>query len=629
LLKRLKLFADLDLLQICILNLYLGGLVLYLIAMLPFQFFSKPVAFGLTAIGFIFSALFHLRHWYRHSSGKIRRILIEHKMAALDYILVFGMFLIFLWVQLTPLTNFVFGSVHDTSLHSLMVQVILENNCVPMTLQPYLPEGIIYPQASHVIFTYASYMLNYEAPKTLFYVTPLFNALSVFGAYFLGKKLWAKRSFYLGLSFVFAFVSSWPLYVTWGGNPFVTGFPLFLICLGLFFAISPPRKEHSAKELVAIGIFFGYSAAIVISYLETLLVVGVFWLFFGYARRSSCLGSMVKKLLLIFSVSLLPFSPFLSRFIMFYPYPGHNIGVPSDFLGYQKLHVSLNQVLEGAFEHLSPYLFLRVELVGLFACFGVFLWKVRGNGRDLKRVLFFITAVAFSSALLSFISNFLPTEMSFISLTHQSIVLSIPMSVVLTVFYMKLSKLIHSLDSGRLSKVFPKRSHAAFLVSIMALAAINMPFVYSRIAVDPKGLSDSYGLFAITTEDDYRLMVWMKENLSSSAIVLVNPYEAGLFIPSTSNHRIIFPFVASQRAHEYQRLVDLFSQSIINQTALELMQNYNISHVFVGVHATFGWTGSHKWDAQMFLSNSNFRLVERVGDSYLIEFSSNGTELAS
>lgn len=619
-LRRLKFFADLDLLQKSLLDVYLGGLVLFVIAMLPLQLFERSIVIGLTIIGFFISLSIHLRRLHKDSINQFRVYLMEHKMEIFDYVLVLAMFSFLLWIQLIPLVNFVFGSIHDTSLHSLMVEVILENRLVPMTLQPYLPEGIIYPQASHVIFAYASHTIGYEAPKAVFYVTPLFNALSVLGAYFLGKKMWSNRGHYLGFSFVFAFVSSWPLYITWGANPFITGFPLFLVCLGLFFSIIHSKAKNGPKELIATGILFGYSAVIIISYLEALTIIGFFWLIYRYIRKTKSLRSMLKSFLLILFASVLPLSSFLSRFIMFFQYPGRNIGIASGFMGYEKFQPKLTQALEWALGNLNPNPVLRVELIGLLVGLGFLLWKVR-KGTSTKKVLGFMAAIFFSSTLLSFISYFLPADLSVISWPHQSIILTVPLSASIVVFHNKLALFLQNRDLNLLLKVFSKRSHAVFLITVTSFAAINIPFIYSRFATDAPSLAGAYSLFAITTEDDYKLMRWMKNNLPQNSTILINPFEAGLFVPSTSHRVAIFPYVASQRAFDYQRLANLLSQDIVNLTTFELMKSYNITHIFVGAYATYWWSGDYKWNPLIFLGNPNFKLLKKFGESYLFETS--------
>ncbi len=453
----------------------------------------------------------------------------------------------------------------------------------------------------------------------MYYVTPLFSSLSVFGAYFLGKRLWDSRSFYLGLSFVFAFVSAWPLYVTWGGNPFVTGFPLFLVCLGLFYSILKLRAKIKAINLAVAGLLFGYSAAIIISYLEALIVLGFLW-FLYECVRSNHRQDVLKKFLLIFSISLLPVSPFLGRFVVFYQYPGHNVGIPADFSGWEEQQMSLAQALEWAFMNVSPYFFLRLELTFLLIGLVILFWKKNFHENE-KRILLYALAVFLSSTLLSFASYFLSADLNVISWGHQSIILIIPICIGVVVFYMELVKLFSHLDFKWLSKVFSRHSFGAILISIMGLGVINVPFVYCRLVEDPRNLAPMYGLYAITNQNDYDLMHWMRENLSREAVVLVNPYESGLFIPTVSNHKIVFPYSGSQLAYGYQRLMHLITHKTLNSTAYDLMSNYNITHVFVGHDSTYWWETSRKWNPKIFLNNPNFKLVKRFGESYLLELS--------
>lgn len=620
-LRRLRLFADLDFLQVCLLDVYLGGMVLYVIAMLPLQLFNREVVLGLTVFGALFSVFSGLRSFYRGKTGKIKILLLKRRTAIFDYVLLFAMFLILLWIQLIPLSQFVFGSIHDTSLHSLMVEVILKNRYVPVTFQPYLAAGIIYPQASHVVFAYATYVLNYEAPKAVFYVTPLFNSLSVLGAYFFGKKLWSNRSFYLGLSFVFTFVSSWPLYITWGGNPFVVGFPLFLLCLGLFLSVSRSNAKIDAKELVAVGILFGYSAAIIISYLQTLMVLGLLWVVYEFVRRSKYLRSSVSKMFLIFFVSILPWSPFLIRFFTFYHYPGHNIGVPSDFLGYETQQFSLTQAIEWAFTNFNPHPYLRAELLGLLVVLGVLLWKFK-NDENTKKVLLFTASIFMAAGLLTFASYSLPaSDFGVISWGHQSIILVLPLYILISIFYLKLVQLFKRFNPKWFSKVFLNRSYGILLISTVSLAVINIPFMYYRVSVDPETLASAYEVFAITTQEDYELMLWIRDYLPDEAVVLINPYEAGLFIPSMSHRKVIYPYGALQFTYGYQRLVELLTQSILNTTTYELMLYYNVTHVFVGSHSTYWVNTNSRWNQKTFLGNPNFKPVKNFGNSSLFKLS--------
>jgi len=620
--RKFKLFSDLDFIQICILDIYLGGLILFTIAMLPFRLFSWVAVVGLTILCFLISVAINFKAV--RSSAKLSRIkafLKENRKILSDYVIVFAIFFIFFGINIMSASNLVFGSTRDESLHSLSVQVILENSQVPVTMHPYVEEGIIYPQASHVIFAYASQMLNMEVPEVVFYGTILFKSLSVIGAYFLGKKFCSRRVYSLGLSFVFAFMSNWPLSIVWGGNPFLVGFPFFLVCLGLLFSLSSSRMDHSLAELVILGLLFGYVGAIIISYLQTLMMIAFLVLAYYFARKHSGLGHPLREFALIFSVSLLPISPFLYRLIAFYQYPGHNIGIPSDFAGWAPQQLYASQALQWAFENLSPYALLRAIMILLVVSLAVLLWRTR-NHKDEKPVIAFALAVFAAGALLSFIS-FLPTMFSVdfgvISWGHQGIILSISINVLIVALFANLSKLCQRVKLKHLPKILAKDSHATILLTILLLSSVTVPFLYYRFFVDPDALRGGYNMFAVTTRDDYDLMTWMRSNLSSDAVVLVHPYEAGLFIPAISHHRIVFPYTGSGLSSSYQALVGLTENDTLNATTYQLMQHWNISHVFVGSNIVYERFGQPKWNAELFLGNPNFKLVKNVGRAYLFK----------
>ncbi len=616
--KRLRMFSDLDVAQAIILDIYLGCLILYVIAILPFGFFSGPLVLGLSLASLLFSAAVHSKNLKQASFGNIKADLLSNKYGFVDGTLLFAMFGVFLLIQLIPVSNFVLGSVHDTSIHSLMVEVILEKNCVPLTLQPYLSEAIQYPQGAHIIFAYASHILGYNAPKTVFYVTPLFNSLSVFGAYFLGRKMWPHKPFYLGLSFMFAFISSWPLYITWGGNPFITGFPLFLINLGLLFYLIRQRGKTNLKELLAIGILFGYNGVLIVSYLEALVAIMAIFLIYVLVRRRNEIRRVLPALCIISLVGLLTLSPFLYRYFAFYLYPGHNIGVPSDFIEYPRYRFHIFQTLQWTLENLAPYPAARLITFLLVAFFSILVWKTKGY-RDTKLQFAFTLTIFAASVLISFVSFLLPADFTAISLPHQGIILMIPVNILLTLFFIKFVQLLKHRKLKLISRIASKDIYSSKLLAIALLSLVTSPFLYYRFAVDPFTMSGTYGMFAVATQDDYDLMLWIKENLTSNAIILTNPNEPGLFIPPLSYHRIVYPYTASWYTRSYQTLIELLRSHKINDTAYKLMSALNITHVYIGSQATNWWLGNFEWDPLLLLGNPNFRLVKNIGKAYLFQ----------
>ncbi|MGQ9507196.1 MAG: hypothetical protein ACUVTB_04985 [Candidatus Bathycorpusculaceae bacterium] len=607
--KRFNLFSNLDFAQVFILDVYIGGLILYIVAILPFRFFNTTILLSFTLLCLIFSFILHYEALKRIVSILTTKTFFAkiNKASFYSHALVFTMFIIFLIINLFSVSNFIFDSVRDGSIHSLYVQVILENKNIPLTLQPYLQEGIIYPQASHVIFAFASYFLNLEVPQVVFYTTILFKSLSIVAAFFLGIKLGFNKMYSAGLSFVFAFISCWPLFITWGGNPFATGFPLFLICLGLFFPLSYANRKFNYNELLAIGLLFGYLGSIIISYLQVLMVIAFFVLVYYIIKKKKVLG-ILFEFALIFGISLLPLSPFVYRFFLFYPYPGHNIGVPSDFVGWSHQQFFVAQALQWAFENLSPYFLLQLLTILFLVVLGVLLWKTRDYG-DVKPIIVFALVIFVSALLLSFLSFFLPADFGIVSWGHQGIIMSIFVNLLIFIFYVLLSRYLKLLLGATKTKS---------LIVFVLLSLITVPFLYYRLAVDPMSLQGAYGVYAVTTKDDYNLMLWMKENLSD-AVILVHPYEAGLFIPSISHHKIIFPYSGSSLSLRYQRLVRLIESNVMNLSTYELISDLGASHVFVGARVAF-CEGYSIWASELFLGNPNFRLVKNFGNAYLFKF---------
>jgi hypothetical protein len=618
-LRRLELFSDLDFVQVCIIDVYVGGLILYVLAILPFGLFSWVVVVCFTLLSAVLSIVIHAKtivHGARLS--RIRAYVAENKKALLIYLAVFLMFMVFLVVNLSSLSGLVLGSVRDESIHSLDVQVILENHSIPLTLQPYLTEGIIYPQASHVIFAFASYMLNMNAAKVVFYVTVLFKALSVLGAYFLGRKLGHGVAIGLSLSFVFAFVSSWPLNVTWGGNPFLVGFPFFLVCLGLLFSLFRFRVRHNLVDLVTVGLLFGYVGTIIISYLQVLMAVTVLVFLYYLVCRQGGLRRVLGGFAAVLGVSFLPLSPFIYRFFVYYQYPGHNIGMPQDFTGWTSQQVYFGQALQWFFDNLSPYAVLKVLIFILLAIFAILLWRTR-DYKNVKPAVKFALVIFAAATLLSFVAFFLPADFGIVSWGHQGIILTVPVSILIAVSFVKFAESFREGKIKRLSKIFPKGSGAALLLAITILALVTSPFLYYRFAVDPKTLRGSYNVFSVTTQSDYDLMTWMSANLSSDAVVLVHPFGSGLFIPSVSHHRIVFPYSGSSLSGSYQTLVGLLENGTLNANAYEIMRNWNVSYVFVGSNVALTSLNPPIWNPELFLGNPNFKLVKNFGNSYLFK----------
>jgi hypothetical protein len=626
--KFVGLFKNLDVLQILILDVYLGGFLLYIIAIVPLHLFSTTMLYATTLVSILI--VFWL-HWkkLRTATQNLRLSLKNFSFQnhySFELILVVVIFLFSLVIQTSSLSGLFFGSVRDTSVHSLFVQVLVENKQVPVTLQPYLSEGIIYPQGFTPMVAYSVLILNYLPPQAVFYITSLFNALTVLGVYFLGKTLSLSKKGYLGLSLalVFAFVASWPKYITWGSNAFVASFPLYFIFLSLFPFIT--RKKLNVKAIFAIGFLFGYLAVLHLQTYEALIAsLFVFWVYVALKREKDRWGRLLN-LVVISGLSLLILSPFIYRQLVFYQYPYHNVGVTAD----AEIPIpqpSLSLILTGlklVLENVASNTFLKI------ASFALFFVSISIIVRFRKKIVFNGTsgliklgiATLLGELLVFLLATINPSDLPFYP---NQLLLYFPLYLFVAAINFSL---YHFFSSYLSRKILAKTNDTKLktkkllisAVSFMLLVGIYSPFLYQSIVLDVGELHDSYAVFGVTTEQDLQLILWIRENLTKDATILVNNFQSGAFIPSIANCKALYPPFGSSYSVSYQKLVTWLERNSVNVTAMDLMTQFNITNIYVGsgVSPWDGW--KHKWNPNLFLGNPNFKLVKNFSNAYLFQF---------
>lgn len=645
------LFTELDVLQVLVIDVYLGGLFLYALAIIPLGLFSATAAWMVTIVFGMLSVLFHFKKFrevkrlaeigWKHANMKaVGDYLLAHRNALLESIAVLTMFFVAFLVQIVPITNFVLGNISDTSLHGLFVELILENCQIPATHQPYLSAAIIYPQASHVIFAYSSYILGLTPPKVVFYVTPLFNAMTVLAAYYLGKKINPKEKLGLIFAFVIAFVSMWPKFVTWGSNPLIMGFPFFLICLSFLPSLPVFFDGKKLRKILVIGILLGYLASMHLAFYEVIIASAMLWLFAEAARKPRRIYKISVFLVMCF-FTILPIAPFLYRYVKYYPYPGHNIGLPPDMVADVTSpptthgHPSQSPIISALINfhttillnyNVHPNPTLRIFLICLvFASFLTLYLHFRK-----KRKIFAAEKIALTSIGASILLNLSTYILPAIPWQRIAMILYVSVCLLISTFNIRICPVIHTYFAGFSRKIVKRDKKkvivVAFMGTLLLFSALYGPFVYYTIVTSPRALQGLYGIYAVTSKSDYELMRWMKYNLSDYAIVLVNPYDSGSFITSASQKKVVYPFSAYLLSYSYRRLVNLIRQGVVNETTYDLLRNFNVTHVFLGSRTLRFWgkvelEENQQWDPMLFLGNPNFKLVKNTDDSYLFSTS--------
>ena len=643
LLSNLRAFKELDILQASIIDVYLGGLFLYVIALIPLPIFTALPIRLLSASFIFFSIIAHLKSikrlmlWFSigEKRKRVNTFLSTKGVRLLKGITVLGMFTFSLTLQLEPVSSLVFGSIHDTSLHALFVELILENGHIPATHEPYLPAAIIYPQGAHVIFSFSSLVLGQLAPKTILYVSPLFSSMTILAAYYLGKKVEPAGNLDIVLPFVMTFVSMWPAYITWGSNPCIVGFPLYLICLALLPHLYQSPSSN-IREIFLIGILYGYLATIHLAFYQVVVTSAFLWLLIVIIRETRK-APLTSNFLATCVFSLLPIAPFFYRFLKYYPNPGHNIGLPSDMVldvsspptpHGQPSQSPVVPILMNFLEWVSsnfnihPDPILRVLLtIIIFIAVSISVWYLAKRRNALT-----VEKISLASITASIVLNLATYVVPMIVWSRIVLALYISCCILVSVlairFYHSLLNYFGKVFCKLFEKDRAKRITASYISVSLVFSLICGPFVSYTISSKSKNLLGLYRIYGITSESDYELMEWMKTSLPRNATILISPYESGGFIPSVSQKKVIFPFCDYLLSSSYRRLINLVQREVLNETTYKLMDEFGITHIFIGSRAVQQWgitecPENPKWDAMLFLANPNFELIKNIGDTYL------------
>ncbi len=633
--RRVKILESLDLIQIMTLDFYLGGLIFFVLAIFPFGLYTRSVTIAIIAFSILIS--FSLLSWkylkglknFTQLQITIRQVL-ESRATILTGFLLVTFFLLIFWIEAGAAQGIIFGNVHDASLFSAIAKLISKNGMIPSTLSPFDPSGIIYPQAFSVIQVFAAYVFNAEPANMILLLVPLFQALTVFAAYFLGK-LWSNKTTYgLLFAFLFTFFSNWPKHLVWGSYAFVAAFPLYLVVLGLV-GIAIRKKEWlkfgGRIEFLFLGLLIGYLGAIHAVFYEvifaTLFFVVLFWII--SLRREALRGLSV--VFIIFISSLLPVSVFLYRFVISANVPGQNVGLPSDIIAPQLSSLVDNSktLLTSFFDRdwISPYpdakiitIFVIVSILAMLVVFRKYRWDSL-----LSHSIGFLSASLIGGELVILMASkelgfsFLVTAFN---VPETAIILFASLILLTGIGLAILFDKIHTMFRFSLKKI-ARWSMISFLFVLLF-----SPFIYYTLTADMEYCHGIYNLLSITTPEDYQLILNMKNQLPTNSAVLINPYDAGGFIPSIDGYRAIYLSTGSRSSVSYTNLCNLILKNNLNETTYTLMSKLNITNIFVGSRAVYSdgvnYLGGQQWDPMLFLGNPNFNLVNQVSSSYLFAF---------
>lgn len=531
-----------------LLDFYLGGAGLYLVAALELGAFVRPIVLGLPAAA---GATIVYRVWVGRRSGaetSRKGPLADRfpdRWALLAVVSALGLYVVELVAALPVAT----GNTFDASLLTTYVALLLQHGNLPLSFRPYGTPAILYPQGTTVWLAWAQLDFGLPAARTSLLVTPLFLGLTPLAGFVLGRRLVGTSRAGAAFAVALAWLGPSTRALVGGSNDFVFALPLVLL-LGaqsrIWMARAPPRWG----DALGFGVLLGYSAAVNVVGAEWVLPAlfglgatasprfggrAVVWLGRWGATFASALVAGVPSLYVLFSARI---SPGSLAGALTTP-PGASVGI-----GVAQLVGSVDPFLfrTGDVE-LSPIPIVRVELALLLVLgASALLWLESGRPErgPWSRFGHWALAGAFASVawLVALVAAGVPGS-PFHDLAYISSAAEFSLSLFTVYGLVAAAPLALAFDrlapagvpppagrpSGRRSERTGWFAPFAFAVIVVVPAVVLTPTSLGPV------LSSTYADFGNVSRADFDLLAYAGAHFVPGARVLVAPGSAAEFLP--------------------------------------------------------------------------------------------------
>ncbi|MGA8303116.1 MAG: hypothetical protein WB873_05400 [Thermoplasmata archaeon] len=640
--RGVRAWQSLESIERLLLDFYLGGATMYLVAALPVGAFVAPVVDGLP-IAAGFGLLLLWVSWRPARSAVVRPFRSLLRPATLVALL--AAIAVFAW-ELAIALPIPTGNTFDSSLLTLYVSLLLQHHAIPLSFQPYATVGLLYPQGATVWLGWAQLVLSPPAARTSLLVTPLFFALAPLGAFVFGRRALGTDRAGVAFAIMLALVGSWTRVLVAGSNDFVFAFPLVLLLAGQSFGWLRGTTP-SVADAVGFGVLLGYSAA--------LNPVGAEWLLpsillAGLLIRPAYSGTPLRWLsrwataAVATALALLPTLYVLAE--------GRNspglipgagtppAGTPTGITGAQFVGSIDPYLFRPSDIWLSPIPLLRLELA-LLLTVGIGILLLARRPSALARYLepfrsFVAAAVGVTVALIAVLwaasTGFGP------AVRFADISSSAELSIWLFTLYTLVGGLVlvlllervtvvsrsPAVATRRVAVASPARRRASALprgtISVLLVLVIVVPGVALTPTELPPVLSTLYHDFGNVSTQDFALLSYAGATLPPGARVLVAPGSAAQFLPGYAPDLVLlYPMVPGWEwlNRSYSVVVSQLTNATLNATGLSALATLDVEYVVVTGANTVLWPAFSA--APLLADPTNFTALWHEGDAYLFE----------
>ncbi len=595
-----------------LLDFFLGGGLLYLVAAIPWEAFVVPIVYFLpfaAGVGLMVIVIRSSRrpgwtHELLASFAPLRRpVYLVAILSAL------GLFVVELSVA-TPIGT---GNTFDSSLLTLYTSLLLQHHTTPLSFAPYASTGILYPQGTTAWLGWAQIALGPPPARTALLVTPLFFGLAPLGGFVFGRRMMGSDRAGLAVALLLAWVGPGTRGVVYGSNDFVLAFPLVLLLAGqavVWFRSPVPRFS----DALAFGLLTGYSAAINPVGAEWLLLALPIAALLTYPRFGGLARAWLVRWGVAVGATLLGVIPSIYVLVLGRSSPGFVPGATSGLPGRPpgingpQFAGAIDPFLFGSSDTgLSPLAALRLELAVLIVLGLVLLVAVRrdsalGGYFDTFRT-FVIGAGAVMIGLLAIVwaasSGFGPAvavahltsaaELSIWLFTLYGLIAAVPLVLALERFvgWVRRTGPVEERGRGRSPAHWSTNGTPSVMRAVIPMAVVLVLVVPGVVLTPtqlPPALSAIYHDFGNVTGADFDLLQYAGSVLPEGARVLVAPGSAGEFLPGyCTNLVLLYPMVPGFRTvnASYQRLVRDLPNGTLDPADTQALVALDVQYIVV------------------------------------------------
>jgi uncharacterized membrane-anchored protein len=618
---------SLDFIERLPLEFVAGGIVVYIVALLmtPFKGFNAFTSWGVTGM----AAVFYL---YQHRKGiasvfrqpSLRSLVetfVNHSLYSWVAIICF---IIALAIRVGPISNFLLGSNQDISMHTLYTYSIVENAGIPNSAIPgYLLQT---PVATHTILAYFSVFTATAPEFVTFHGLVFFGAIAVLAAYLFGSMLHSQE-FGLYVSILMVSISVFPIGITWGSPWLVLGILSFFVTSAVAIPVFSESYELS-RSWIYTGIFIGILSGFLASVYVPLYVIFLLTLLLLIIVSRQDIPRKLGGLVITFAAGIPLFAIWIYRY--FFVHVSHStffvegaaaalyeqaLRASTTFLPLRYFY-SPSVIIDTIGNWLTwsskldwpgAYVFVPLLGAGCFFLFYQFIKQKSNSFRDpvLKYIIAMIIVV-FLWGLNGPLGVFYVPDYGLSIMIGELDKIAAIMGTILLPFI--IAYLLISLNQflSKHSKANHTPYHMVFFLLSVSIAIVPLSQAW---------LVSNYNMYATSTESDYALLKWMNSEIPAESDVLINPFDAGQYVPSIGGQKA-FGIASTGVVYlneQYAVLHYHINNQILDNLTVAVLRNVDVDYIFVG-----GYAWKENWDAQYFIRNPlYFRIVYKIENSYL------------